>query len=397
MSNLVNDFEVRKETLRALGGNPDGLANIYEVDLEILKLTGGGSGAASHESVDGVNYLTFVAIEDSTIKITKIGNYGTCTFEYSTDNAATWNSYTLDTEISLKAGENVKFRGDNPNGLATWGNMWTDTAPKRYHKFVMTGKIAAYGSIMSLLSPTLSVTEAPYAGFCWLFFRCTSLIKAPELPATKTDAFCYYGLFQGCTNLAIAPETPALILSHRCYMSMFSDCNSLVESPVLPATELGYECYRSLFSGCINLRKITCYAPDSHECSFWHERYFGTGFSETGTFVKAKGSKWSIDSDMSGDGIPYGWTVVEVDVYKEAPMDDKKYARKNAEWVVVEEGITDAPSDGKTYGRNNGAWVEVEPNKVKTTNNTTMQFWSGTQAEYDAIATKDANTLYIIS
>lgn len=56
MPNLVNDFEVRKETLRALGGNPDGLANIFEVDKEILRLTQqGGSGIPDAPS-DGKTY-----------------------------------------------------------------------------------------------------------------------------------------------------------------------------------------------------------------------------------------------------------------------------------------------------------------------------------------------------
>lgn len=399
MSNLSNDFEVRKETLRALGGNPDGLANIYEVDLEILKLTGGsGSGAASHESVDGVNYLTFVAIEDSTIKLKIVKNNWYVEpgiFEYSTDNAATWNSYTLDTEISLKAGENVKFRGDNPSGLGRFDTL--NHFPSDYHQFVMTGKIAAYGSIMSLLSPTLSVTEVPGYGIYLLFFNCVPLIKAPELPATKLNsAHCYYGMFRGCSNLAVAPDLPALILSQGCYDSMFSGCTSLVESPLLPARELANDCYVRLFSDCPNLRKITCYSSRGGECDFWHERYFGSGFSKEGTFVKAKGAIWGIDDDMTGDRIPYGWSVVEVDVYKEAPMDDKQYARKNAEWTVVEEGLTDSPSDGKQYSRKDGVWVESEPSKVKTTSNTTLQFWNGTQQEYDAITTKDANTLYVI-
>ena len=60
MPNLVNDFEVRKETLRALGGDPTGLANIYEVDKEILRLTqqgGGGGGEGIPDApIDGVQY-----------------------------------------------------------------------------------------------------------------------------------------------------------------------------------------------------------------------------------------------------------------------------------------------------------------------------------------------------
>ena len=62
-----------------------------------------------------------------------------------------------------------------------------------------------------------------------------------------------------------------------------------------------------------------------------------------------------------------------------------------------EQGIPDAPIDGVQYARQDGAWVESEPIKVKTTSNNTLQFWSGTQQEYDAIVTKDANTLYVIS
>ena len=57
MPNLVNDFEVRKETLRALGGNPDGLANIYEVDLEILKLIGSGEQGIPEAPLDGLQYV----------------------------------------------------------------------------------------------------------------------------------------------------------------------------------------------------------------------------------------------------------------------------------------------------------------------------------------------------
>lgn len=57
MPNLVNDFEVRKETLRKLGGNPTGLANIYEVDIEILKRIGGGGGEGIPDAPwDGVQY-----------------------------------------------------------------------------------------------------------------------------------------------------------------------------------------------------------------------------------------------------------------------------------------------------------------------------------------------------
>ena len=120
----------------------------------------------------------------------------------------------------------------------------------------------------------------------------------------------------------------------------------------------------------------------------------------------------------------------------DAPVDGVQYARQNGEWTPVESGIDwntikqkladdgvesikfimgneqviltasevktllnqtvlpEAPLDGQQYARQNGNWVEVS--RVKTTNNTMLQFWNGTQEEYDAIATKDSHTLYII-
>ena len=128
--------------------------------------------------------------------------------------------------------------------------------------------------------------------------------------------------------------------------------------------------------------------------------------SDGKTYGRNNGS-WSVVTegitDSPSDGKQYArqdgaWAVVEKGIL-DAPTDGTQYARQNGAWTPVESvepGISDAPSDGTQYARQNEAWVEVEPRKVKTTNNTTMQFWSGTQQEYDAIATKDANTLYII-
>ena len=147
-------------------------------------------------------------------------------------------------------------------------------------------------------------------------------------------------------------------------------------------------------------------------------------------------------TDSPSDGKQYArqdgaWAVVEKGIL-DAPIDGVQYARHNGEWTPVEIGLDwntikqklsedgvesikfimageqviltapelktllnqtvlpDAPSDGKQYARQNSAWVEVEPSKVKTMKDTTLKFWEGTQQEYDAIVTKDANTLYII-
>lgn len=53
-----------------------------------------------------------------------------------------------------------------------------------------------------------------------------------------------------------------------------------------------------------------------------------------------------------------------VQEFPEAPVDNKVYGRKNAQWSEVSNPdlsnyVQDAPVDGKTYGRNNGAWSEI--------------------------------------
>jgi hypothetical protein len=52
-------------------------------------------------------------------------------------------------------------------------------------------------------------------------------------------------------------------------------------------------------------------------------------------------------------------------------------------------GIPDAPVDEKTYGRKDGAWNALGSISAK-------DFWTGTLTAYNAIETKDSNTIYFI-
>lgn len=89
-------------------------------------------------------------------------------------------------------------------------------------------------------------------------------------------------------------------------------------------------------------------------------------------------------------------------------------------------GVPEAPKDGSLYGRKDGDWEKIEQqdieeiiddaqittektwssNKIvsyvdnatddKVASSTVDTIWSGTQAQYDAIATKSDSTLYVI-
>ncbi len=90
----------------------------------------------------------------------------------------------------------------------------------------------------------------------YMFAGCTSLTRAPALPATELEEMCYKNMFYGCTNLIEAPALPATILAESCYEQMFSGCTKLTTAPDLPATTLAESCYDEMFYGCTNLTTV---------------------------------------------------------------------------------------------------------------------------------------------
>ena len=219
--------------------------------------------------------LTFKATQDgSTVKLTKndrpVGD-----FQTSTDGGNTWSDYTLDTAITLNTGDEVSFRAKEDRTSAP--------GYSNYFYFMMTGKIEAWHNVMSMLrtndfatyesvveygfnslfigctsltkAPVLPATTLAYNCYYNMFYGCTSLTEAPVLPATTLYKYCYYYMFYGCTSLIKAPELPATTLATNCYGFMFSGCTSLTEAPELPVTTLANYCYNGMFSGCTSLTK----------------------------------------------------------------------------------------------------------------------------------------------
>ena len=196
------------------------------------------------------NYLTFTAEEDgSTFGIVNNGGNNP-DIQYSLDGGETWTALAAGDTITLAhKGDKALLRGNNPEGLSKDGNQ--------YSTFKMTGKVAASGSVMSLIDGVGVSTEIPKAEcFNRLFKDCASLTQAPELPATTLVDGCYWEMFSGCTSLTQAPELPATKTDRYCYQYMFSGCTSLTKAPVLPATFLAGYCYYSMFSGCTSLSEI---------------------------------------------------------------------------------------------------------------------------------------------
>ena len=199
--------------------------------------------------VPTVNYkgLTFISSGKSTVCLTKVGAPDEITLEYSTDESQ-WNPYTIGEKIALADGTFLLFRAGEQKNL----KFSKDT--RNYYHFEITGPISAQGSIMSLLDRDFSTTLPEECAFYSLFNGCTSLLSAPELPATTLALYCYMSMFKGCSALTSAPELPATTLALLCYKSMFEGCSALTSAPELPATTLADACYAAMFSECTGLK-----------------------------------------------------------------------------------------------------------------------------------------------
>jgi hypothetical protein len=86
---------------------------------------------------------------------------------------------------------------------------------------------------------------------------------------------------------------------------MFYGCTSLVTAPELPATTLANGCYQSMFGGCSKLNYIKMLATNISASSCLSN--WVSIVSSTGTFVKNP-AMTSLPNGTSG--IPNGWTVV---------------------------------------------------------------------------------------
>ena len=196
------------------------------------------------------NYLCFTAYTtNATIKLVKYWNPTAVTLETSTD-LENWSTYTFwDTITLTNVLDKVYWRNtsetDTRFSIASWD----------YYYFAMTWTISWSWDITTLLNKNWTNT---LSGYCFrnLFENCSSLRKAPELPATTLDSYCYNEMFDGCSNLVIPPELPAKTLSSSCYDSMFSLCSKLEIAPKLPATTTAYNCYRTMFWWCTSLKEI---------------------------------------------------------------------------------------------------------------------------------------------
>ena len=147
----------------------------------------------------GKSYLTFSSSNSFTLKVGNSTKNWNGTLEYFASNK-TWITWDGMSALSAVAddGEYVLYlRGIGNTVIA--GGIYD-------YRLVLTGSnIACIGNIENLLDYTTveSGGHPTMADQCYsyMFFDCTSLTQAPNLPATTLANSCYSYMFGGCTSL----------------------------------------------------------------------------------------------------------------------------------------------------------------------------------------------------
>ena len=149
------------------------------------------------------DYLCFTAEENnSTIQLYINTQYGPVpnppTLEYSKD-LLNWLPFVVgETVVAMNIGEKMYLRGDNPYFSPPETNAGNVM-------FMMTGKIAASGDLISLLDKSCQKTDiSTQYCFSGAFLNCTALTSLPKLTATSLSYGCYYWMFYGCSNIKVS-------------------------------------------------------------------------------------------------------------------------------------------------------------------------------------------------
>lgn len=257
------------------------------------------------------------------------------TIEYS-KNGGEWTSITSATDNSARVevvdGDEIAFRGNNVNycdisdpniraslRVATCnfnikGNVMSLLTPTGYESLTTFSSNSALGLLFgfdtTLVDAHNLILPATYLKnrcYYYMFYNCSGLVYAPELPKDITvfERQAMKNMFYGCSSLIKAPSTignSSTTMNDNCCGDMFTNCTSLTVAPELPIPTLVVNAYEGMFNGCSSLNYIKCLLENPAQG--WMNN-FVTGVSSTGTFVKKNGVTWT----RGVRGIPTNWDV----------------------------------------------------------------------------------------
>ena len=251
---------------------------------------------------------------------------GTCSvrinesgLQYKKDNG-TWNPYSKNAIVTLPEGARVSFKGGSKASKKTIGNgVFSCTGGQ----FKVGGNLASLNVGDDYPTAGASVKDVSFIDF---FKAQTGLVDASELemPMLILKENAYKSFFDSCTNLVHGPQSlPATGLGKTCYRNMFYNCSSLIDAPELPAATLVTGCYQRMFYGCSSLSSIKMLGGNWQSDAFISTESAVNPYSGNKTYkwcdgVAATGDIYlnaSLDENAAnwattwGSVIPTGWTV----------------------------------------------------------------------------------------
>lgn len=347
---LISDYEVLIATIAILDSGIDTsiLDSKYIAEKTLINL------------MVPVGYFYVEPLNDNTeFTINSVNGAPVLKLEYSMDGK-TWQSWDYKTNhITANAKEKVYLRGQNAKWSTTDSTGSEDVFNKLHYNSIISMSDAQFnigGRLSSLFTGTEDETNKSiimsaifYNSSCrdasklivpqraklsYAFKGCSSLISAPmTLSDILIHANQYKSMFDGCTSLTKAPKLPAMKMSPCCYEQMFLNCKSLTNAPELPAMTLTLNCYYEMFNGCSSLTSfnfgnqriftnssnnlqrmffncsklsyIRCLYDVRNDAGPREYTNWTSGVASQGTFI-TNTNKWK----RGVNGIPNGWEVV---------------------------------------------------------------------------------------
>ena len=153
------------------------------------------SGSPTPTAYGGLRF-TAEAV-NSSVQLTAVGSPPAVTLVKSFDGV-NWEDYTVGDVIELPSIGDFVYLAAGEGGNETFAS-----SSSIYNRFVINGLVAASGDITSLRR--FDLIQTPLAENCYhsMFYGCTGLTSAPELPATTLEKNCYRGMLYGCTKLSL--------------------------------------------------------------------------------------------------------------------------------------------------------------------------------------------------
>ena len=225
------------------------------------------------------DYFTFVALESGTFTFNP--NYDPESHDfgvsYSLDNGNTWTTEAATfTTPTIQAGNKVLFKSST---LKTSG--YYDSSGLYIDSFISTCKFNVEGNIQSLMEGDNFVNTTNNNIYYFFFSNNTNIVNAEHLILpSNANPHMYEGMFYGCTSLVTAPELPATTLSESCYSMMFYNCSLLNSIKMLATSGLsGYNEWENPFNDWL------------------------TDTAASGTIIK------DANTELPSGVVPSGWTV----------------------------------------------------------------------------------------